>query len=200
MSLSQSQPESFFVSRQRAVNLSTIPVTVTSTGNSRLTAFCFGGTMTKEVVLNTGEIALVDDDDFEKVNHIKWYVQKNRKTLYATNTWMRKITMMHRLIMGNPKDSNIVVDHINGNGLDNRKSNLRLITRRDNVLRSGCHSHNKVGYKGVRKFGKKYYTYATINGKQTCIGKYTTPEEAAHAYDDAVFKEYGEIAYRNFNS
>lgn len=110
---------------------------------------------------------------------------------------------MHRLIMGFPK--HMVVDHIDGDGLNNRRSNLRLVTRAQNNRKSNSvlPRHNKSGFRGVclEKSSKKWCAFirtADVNRKQTRIGRFKTAEEAARAYDQAAKKFHGEFATLNF--
>ena len=105
---------------------------------------------------------------------------------------------MHRLIMDAPKGMDI--DHINGNPLDNRKSNLRICTRAENMRNRGAQKNNTSGYKGVGwcKHRKKWHAQIKHNGKQIYIGRYKDKEEAARAYDAKAKELHGEYAHLNF--
>ncbi len=82
-----------------------------------------------EVILSDGKTAKIDPDDYEKVkNNGPWSCQKNYNTFYAYGRGNRRDVGMHRLIMGFPEYPKFEVDHINGDGLDNRKKNLRVVT------------------------------------------------------------------------
>ena len=88
----------------------------------------------KEIPLTKGKVALVDDEDFEEVSKVTWYLVKIRNTCYAhgyVKPPSKKMEYMHRLILKTPED--METDHINGNGLDNRKENLRVVTHRQNM-------------------------------------------------------------------
>lgn len=154
----------------------------------------------KLIKLTKGFFAKVDDDDFEKCNKISWYYNKsfNGYTAYAeTKSFKLKISM-HRFIM-NPK-KNEFVDHINGNGLDNRKNNLRICTRSQNTVNSKIRTDNTTGYKGVSyyKSRNKYEAYINVKGKRTKLGYFTCPKEAAIAYDQMAKLLHGEFARLNF--
>ncbi len=119
-------------------------------------------------------------------------VHVGKKTPRGDNP--RKCFLMHRWVMGFPP-SGVDVDHINGNGLDNRRCNLRLATRSQNLANAAIPRHNSSGYKGVS---------ATRNGKwlarirkdrvQRNLGIFDTPEEAHAAYCEAAVSLYGEFA------
>jgi hypothetical protein len=106
---------------------------------------------------------------------------------------------MHRIILKAPKDAH--VDHINGDGLDNRKWNLRLCTRSQNLCNSSIKRNNTSGYKGVRLdkwIGyKKWRAYIWTNGRQKYIGNFSCKNEAAKAYNETATKYYGEFAKLN---
>jgi hypothetical protein len=88
----------------------------------------------KEILLTQGKVALVDDDDFIKVSSGTWCAQRAKTTFYAHGhiPHRKKIISMHRFIMGDPEGKEI--DHINGNGLDNRKENLRIVSHQENMI------------------------------------------------------------------
>lgn len=157
-------------------------------------------------------VTFFDDEDEELVNRYNWYVHnRNGKWYVHTNIWDKeskvywknrkhKYFQLHRVIMG-VTDSKIMVDHINGNPLDNRKCNLRLCTNAENCRNQKRKSTNIIGYKGVSKVTglNLYQVRITLNGKTTQIGSsYKTPEEAAKAYDEAAIKYHGEFARLNF--
>jgi hypothetical protein len=96
---------------------------------------------------------------------------------------------MHRQIMGAKEGQEI--DHINGNGLDNRRENLRIVTRSQNLANRPAFKSSKSGYKGVRK--NKNGTGKMIYGLQ-----FDAPEEAARAYDRCALMFFGEHAQLNF--
>lgn len=139
--------------------------------------------------------ALIDLDDVDKVKNIKWHRSDlQRSTYYCLSNdpeWKR----IHRLIMG-VTDKNIVVDHINHNGLDNRKSNLRICTSGQNTCNCLTSKNNKSGHKGVywSKERKKWCAQISINNKTKGLGRYDTIEEAIEACEKAAKEYYGEFA------
>jgi hypothetical protein len=150
---------------------------------------------------NSDEFAVVDDEDFEKVNQFNWTLSANGYAYRRMARPERKVVFMHRFILSF-NDPSLDVDHINGKKLDNRKSNLRIATRSQNMKNSKAKSTNPSGYKGVnlRRFRwvNTWRASIEVKGKQIHIGSFKTPEEAAHAYDQAAKKYFGEFAKLNF--
>jgi hypothetical protein len=159
----------------------------------------------KEVVLTNGDVALVDDEDYEIVTSYTWRRWGRHNVWYAYTTSQPNI-LMHRLIMGLPDG---IIDHKDKNGLNNQKANLRVCTNAENIRNSRKRKDNTSGYKGVifkcaYHKGKKYplkkpwQAYIHFNKKQIHIGYYHTSEEAARAYDKKAKKYFGEFACLNF--
>lgn len=139
--------------------------------------------------------ALIDLDDVDKVKNIKWHRSDLQRSTYyciSNNSEWRRI---HRLIMG-VTDKDIVVDHINHNGLDNRKSNLRICTSGQNTCNCLTSKNNKSGHKEVywSKERKKWCVQISINNKTKGLGRYDTIEEAIEAREKAAKEYYGEFA------
>jgi len=134
---------------------------------------------------------IIDIEDIEKVKNTKWALS----TGYAMhNTHSVETTLlMHRVVIDCPIDKE--PDHINGNRLDNRKSNLRICTHKQNIANKCIGSKNTSGVMGVR-FHKQWgwQAYISINGKQKHIGWYETKEEATQQRLIASLKQYGEFA------
>lgn len=107
---------------------------------------------------------------------------------------------LHRLIANPP--TGMVVDHINGDMLDNRRENLRVCTRQQNMMNQRKRVDNTSGYKGVarhtRSRRKPFKAYIKKDGKQHHLGNFETAEAAAQAYDDAARLLHGEYARLNF--
>ena len=159
----------------------------------------------RRIPLTKGKFAIVDPDDYYWLSRYKWFATKNGSTFYAKrHTHKREhakttSVFMHRKIMDAP--DNLLVDHINYNGLDNRKANLRLATRRQNslhVIRTMNPGSSK--YKGVswhihkNRWGAKI----TTDGKTIHLGYFKDEIEAAKAYDNAAKKYHREFAALNF--
>lgn len=162
----------------------------------------------REIRLTQGQVTIVDDDNFEWLNSFKWFAHKDNFKYNHGYYAVKKITKngksymqcMHRLIL-NIDDKELLVDHINGDKLDNREENLRIATRAENGRNRDRQSNNKSGFKGVswNKQFMKYRAQIMFNNKTTYIGLYTNPIEAAKAYDLKAKELFGEFARLNFN-
>jgi len=156
----------------------------------------------KEIPLTQGQVAIVDDDDFEAVSSLKWFAHKQTKvkTYYAERNirfpdGSRKPLAMHVYLMGPPPG--YMVDHIDGNGLNNsRESNLRICLCSQNQGNARIRKDCSSGVKGVtfRKRENKWYARIQVNQKRMVLGRYDTIDAAAKAYADAAFKYFGEFA------
>lgn len=153
----------------------------------------------KTINLTKGAVAIVDDEDYEELNKFKW--QLHSEGYAVREIWnpggKRKRVRMHRVIMNTPEGMD--TDHRNGNRLDNRKENLRICTRQQNLRNSFVGSNNTTGYKGVafHKFSGLYHATINVDKKQKSLGYHKTPQEAAKAYNDAALKYFGEFAKLN---
>jgi hypothetical protein len=156
----------------------------------------------KKIELTQGKFAIVDDGDFEKLNKYKWHVHKSGYRFYAERNERRgfgRITAkMHREITNAPND--MYVDHIDGDGLNNTRSNLRVCTNAQNQYNSRKPSNNTSGFKGVswHKRNKKWLARIKVNNKQNNLGYFDSLIEAAQAYDEAAKRYYGTFANLNF--
>jgi hypothetical protein len=157
----------------------------------------------KQIPLTKGQIALVDDEDFEYLNQFKWCAVKARDTYYAIRSGYDKgrkpQIKMHRFI-SELADSNILCDHKDGNGLNNQKHNLRVSNKSQNGMNRGPQKNGTSKYKGVSWFAKanKWMAKITINKKQMYIGCFNDIEDAAKAYDEKAKEIFGEFAWLNF--
>ena len=129
------------------------------------------------IKLTKGKEAIVDDECLEKLQDTNWYFNGR----YAARRYKNKTQLLHRYLM-NASDT-MVVDHINGNTLDNRQSNLRVVTQSENLFNTKLYTTNKTGYKGVcyDKNAGKYKASIRLNGKSKHLGLYNTAEEASSA-------------------
>ncbi len=153
------------------------------------------------IPLTQGLFALVDAEDFERLNRHKWFAMKSSKTHYAARAdrvkCPIKLSYMHREIMHIPE--NMQVDHINYSGLDNRRCNLRICSREDN-LRAQRPQKGSSRFRGVSwdREHDNWRVQSYSNGKHINLGHYENEEEAARAYDSAAKELFGEFAYLNF--
>jgi len=155
--------------------------------------------MTLEIPLSRGLVALVDDSDYNRLSTAgKWYANPGGDTFYACRMSPRRggkqlHIQMHTLVTGWS-----FVDHINGDGLDNRRSNLRPADKSTNGMNRGIGSNNTSGFKGVSLQGLKWKAQIRVNGRHVHLGMFDTPEEAARVYDQAAVRHFGEFARPNF--
>lgn len=154
----------------------------------------------KTIRLSQDRVAIVDDEDYEKISLYSWCVTYNAREKWYAQTTIKGTTkslLMHRYILNAKKGQ--IVDHINGNGLDNRKVNLRPCTIAQNIYNQTTSKHNKSGFKGVSwvKKHKKWYASIHFNYKSYNLGMFTTKEEAAKAYNEKAKEFFGEFAKLN---
>lgn len=155
--------------------------------------------MTIEILCSKNQICTVDEIDADLAQY-KWSVLKNHSGFYAVGGDSKHRHYMHRLILerkvGRKLNRNELTDHIDGNTLNNSRSNLRVATFTENLMNSKRPSSNKSGYKGVcwNKYNKKWQVQITIHGKKTFIGYFSDVIEASKAYNQAAKKAFGEFA------
>jgi DNA-binding helix-hairpin-helix protein with protein kinase domain len=160
-----------------------------------------------EIIINSKKhgthVVLVDDEDFDELNKFKWYVSKGRKTFYAkrnvNNNGIRTIVYLHRQIMNKHLQKGLIIDHINHNGLDNRKCNLRIVTRQQNQQNTTSRKNSTSKYLGVSFSNRalKWYAKIKTNNKNLNLGYYVNENDAAQAYNKAALKHFGEYANLN---
>jgi hypothetical protein len=139
----------------------------------------------RKIKLTQGKFALVDNEDYKFLNQWKWYAAKRLSTYYAArsrkvheiinNSESRQV-YMHKLIMNTP--NNMDTEHINRNGLDNRKSNLKILSHRENMFNMERNSR----LIGAHKAGKYFMSKMQINGKNIYLGIFKTAEKAHEVY------------------
>lgn len=157
----------------------------------------------KTIPLTLGKLAFVDDEDYELLSKFKWYAVKDRGTYYAVRQLKRvngkqKRIRMHTEIIGNK--NGYVVDHINGDGVDNRRVNLRHLTIRQNGQNRRVLKSSK--YPGVSWSTKslKWHAGVVLNGKRRHLGYYSNETDAFLAYKVAVNELAGEDVIMPYNT
>lgn len=160
--------------------------------------------MTKEIHLSRGYIVLVDDEDYEFLSSSKWHLSEKKYRKYAIRNLpcprvkgTGYLRSMHRLILSAPK--NLQVDHIDGNGLNNCRSNLRLCVNKENAMNSRKNTSGSSKYKGVswHKDNEVWAAYIKINYKLIHLGYFKKEDDAATAYNMAALKNFREFARLN---
>jgi len=160
----------------------------------------------KHILLNKGKKAIVDDEDFERLNKYKWHYGSRHYALRTTHRGYsedgKRITgsiWMHREVINTPEG--LFTDHINGDTLDNRKENLRVVNSNQNNRNSKIPSHNTSGYKGVsedkRNLKNRWQAYITIDNKKKHLGYFYSKEDAAKRYNEVAREVFGEYARLN---
>ncbi len=146
----------------------------------------------------SGLFALVDDEDFDFLEQFKWWAKFKSNTIYVETRIEGKLIKLHSLLLNNPAGSAFVVDHINHNGLDNQRHNLRLATHAQNMANSQSNT-NTSGFRGVmwRKDTKKWAAGLCCKGVKYHLGYFETKEAAARAYNVAAIAHFGEFAKLN---
>jgi hypothetical protein len=155
--------------------------------------------------IQPGHLAIVDEDDADIVADRHWILMVKGHRQYAytyrqprQNNCNKKL-LLHRLILNAP--DGIMVDHINGDGLDNRRENLRLATLTQNFHNSTKHRDGTQSrYKGVESRPRgRWRARICVNGIRISAGEFATELEAAQAYDRAARLHHGEYARTNFD-
>ncbi len=156
----------------------------------------------KEIKLTQGKVALVDDEDYEYLDQFKWQASKGLHTYYARRNGRlyngKRITIrMHQEIMHFP--DNMLIDHIDHNGLNNQKHNLRVCTILQNQMNATGREDSNSIYKGVcwHKRIQKWRAQIHLNRRQKFLGYYKNEEDAAMAYNKKAKELFGEFAKLN---
>lgn len=155
----------------------------------------------KEIQLTQGQTTIVDDADFEFLSQFKWSAIKLSKkhTWYAvtnvkTDTG-RRSTRMHQMLLG--KMPGMVIDHIDGDGLNNTRENLRHCTQANNIRNSRPHSSKTSRFKGVSRRGTKWVAQIQVNKRKINLGEFEQEADAAQVYNFAATEHFGVYARLN---
>ncbi len=154
----------------------------------------------KEIKLTQGKVALVDDCNYEWLNQWKWCLSGSGYAIRRSPTvnGNQGVILMHRLIMNTPDDKE--TDHKNGIGWDNRKNNLRIVNRSQNMMNRRSNKNTSSKYKGVcwHRRNRRWCAKVSFNRKQIHLGCFTCEKEAALAYNRGAKELFGEFARLNF--
>lgn len=160
----------------------------------------------KEIPLTQGKVALVDDEDYERVAAFKWHAtcsSRKRRWYAARNATLpdgrQTKVRMHRFILN--AVTALQVDHENGDGLDNRRSNLRPASNGQNQHNRSLSPSSTTGFKGVtfHRRWNRYYARIYNDGKEISLGYFADARSAAVAYDIRARELFGEFARTNFS-
>jgi hypothetical protein len=150
----------------------------------------------RELKLNKNKIALVDDEDFEFLNMFNWKIriENGAETVYCSMKLHKFLAKTYQF------DTKDVIDHKDGNRLNNQKNNLRPASRKENSRNMKVRK-NTTGFKGVYPNLNKnrFVVKIFVNNKQMHLGVFDTAEEAAKVYDENARKYFGEFAKTNFD-
>lgn len=152
----------------------------------------------QRVELTQGKFALVDDTDMELVSQHRWRAQQLGQLWYAVRSTHTHQYLMHRMILGLVDSSHLItVDHINGDGLDNRRENLRVANKAQQIANSGSRAGTSR-YKGVSYDARrnKWRMAIVVGGVQTSKS-FSSEQDAARAYNTAAIQAWGEYAKLN---
>jgi hypothetical protein len=151
--------------------------------------------MESEIVLTQGKVAIIDDEDFGRLSDNKWHAAKNRNIWYARTSISGRIVPMHRLILN--YSGEYPIDHINGDGLDNRKSNIRICSHSENQRNRHVFRNKSSSYRGVylqKKCGN-WIAMITVMGTRKYLGSFDSEEAAYNAYLLAASKYFRELPH-----
>jgi hypothetical protein len=160
----------------------------------------------KSIPLTNGWAAFVDDEDYERLATMAWYARQESHTTYVSGyapssgygkgDYSR--VLLHAFLMSPP--SGLEVDHIDGDGLNNQRGNLRIVTHQQNMLNRRMQRNNRSGFRGVHFLSRTQTWRVGLKINGTLIHRYgfVTPEEAAHTYDELARHYHGAFARLNF--
>lgn len=160
--------------------------------------------MAKEIPLTQGKVALVDEADYDQLSRFKWCASKEHGPWYAvrriySRSGKKIMQRMHRQILGLQPGDKRQCDHVNHNGLDNQRHNLRICTCSQNH-QNRISKHGTSRFKGVSwdKERQRWSVQIKVREKSLHPGRFKSEIEAAKAYDEAAKKHFGEFARTNF--
>ena len=154
---------------------------------------------TREITLTQGQTAIVDAADYAWVSQYKWCAMRTRNTVYAVRGTKQGLQLLHRFILGLEKGDPRNVDHVDENGLNNCRSNLRIAMHSPNGANTSRVS-GQSRYKGVSPGWRagKWRAGIKVRYRAIHLGTFNSEEDAARAYDEAAKEYFGEFANTNF--
>lgn len=155
--------------------------------------------MTREIPLTRGMVAIVDEADFPMLSQLTWRALNAGNAFYAA-TGKKKTCLMHRLLLCPPEG--VEVDHVNGNTLDCRRTNIRLASRSGNGANrpkpAGRNGGPTSMFKGVSRSRTAWVASICVEKQQIRLGSFQSEVQAALAYDAAAREHFGSFARPNF--
>ena len=146
------------------------------------------------IVKGAKDCVKVDPDVFSRAQKHSWHMHHEYPATTIGSGRKAKKLYLHRFVLG---DLGEVIDHKNGDPLDNRRSNLRRATKSQNTANVGRMATNKTGFKGVVKHGKRFRAFAHLNGETLYLGTFDKARDAACAYDAKARELFGRFAKTN---
>lgn len=160
---------------------------------------------TVQIPLTKGKFATVDAADFDFINQWKWNCKKCKRTHYACRTSREdgkmRTVWMHRVLLGIDGKHKIFCDHIDNDGLNNTRNNMRTATHQENCRNRRSRRNSSSKYLGVSRYTRDPNTWVaqiSTGEKKIMLGHHKSEEAAAKAYDAAALKYHGEFAHLNF--
>lgn len=149
-----------------------------------------------KIQLTQNKSTIVDEKVYDYLNQFKWYYDNGYAKRKVSTNGKQKTIYLHRFLMG--LYSNKEVDHINGDTLDNRKSNLRVVNKKQNAMNSKKRKNTSSIYKGVFKHdNKRWRAQITVHGKRIHLGLFNKEKLAARKYNIAAKQYFGQYAKLN---
>lgn len=156
----------------------------------------------KYISLNKGNCTIVDNDEYEKFGNLTWficngYAKRSFRLKSVERSKSNRQAHLHREILNAPKG--MCIDHINGDKLDNRKSNLRLCTNQENIRNSKVMIKNTSGFKGVSwmKSKSKWRARIKVNMREIHLGLFASKLDAVRCYNKGAKRYFSDFAYIN---
>ena len=142
----------------------------------------------RKIKLSQGKVALVDDCDFDWLSQYNWRACKDRNTYYARrnvrlDSGKRTTEQMHRAVLGCTRGDGTIIDHKDGDGLNNTRGNIHLVTYSQNNCNRHVDPRGNSGFRGVTAHNGRWQAKIGIDGRTVYLGTFDTKEEAAAAFD-----------------